>query len=172
MVTVTTLGEVIELIGHFQSLLTVENSNTIFFFATTAIYVDTKRPPAGVKARHRPKRPRRILTLQVTRMKIISAILPVTRNTGVIIIIIIAIITDRTIVAIIMINGATIIMIMINRIGPPAQVNHALPRQIMQKTKRVLGAVLEQRAHRSPRNQNSNGESITHKKTSPHHRMV
>ncbi|CAB0042878.1 unnamed protein product, partial [Trichogramma brassicae] len=63
-------------------LLTVENSNTTFFFATTAIYVDTKRPPAGVKARHRPKRPRKILTLQVTRMKILSAILPVTRNTG------------------------------------------------------------------------------------------
>ncbi|CAB0028219.1 unnamed protein product, partial [Trichogramma brassicae] len=48
-----------------------------------------------------------------------------------------------------------------NRIGPPAQVNHALPRQIMQKTNRVLGAVLKQRAHRSPRNQNSNGNSST-----------
>uniref|UniRef100_A0ABD2WHI0 CCHC-type domain-containing protein n=1 Tax=Trichogramma kaykai TaxID=54128 RepID=A0ABD2WHI0_9HYME len=64
--------------------------------------------------------------------------------------------SDRITVAIIMISGVTIIMIMINRIGPPAQVNHALPRQITQKTNRVLGAVLKQRALRSPRNQNSN----------------
>ncbi|CAB0042893.1 unnamed protein product [Trichogramma brassicae] len=75
----------------------------------------------------------------------------------------------RTTIAIITISEATSMMIMVNRIG---QVNHALPRQIIQKTNRVLGAILKQRAHRSPRNQNSNGESITHKKTSPHHRMV